>query len=68
MRSARAHISGLFTKACVEGFFAVWHYVGMMDGDIQWQVRAWPGTELRKCVWYDHFFTWAVMDSEVISL
>ena len=29
----------------LEGFFAVWCYTGVMDGDIQWKVWAWPGTE-----------------------
>ena len=35
-------------EGLLEGFFAVWHYAGMMDGNIQWQVRAWTGTELRE--------------------
>ena len=55
-------------KGLLESFFVVWHYAGMMDSNIQWQVRAWPRTEFRECVWYDHFLTWAVMDCEVISL
>ena len=52
----------------LKSFFVVWHYLCMMDSDIQWQVRAWMRTELRECVWYDYFFTWVVMDCEVISL
>ena len=55
-------------EGLLESFFAVSHYVGMMDSDIQWQVRAWTRTELRECVWYDHFLTWAVADCEVVSL
>ena len=55
-------------ESLLESFFAVWHYVGMMDGDIQWQVRVWPETESRECVWYDHFLTWVVTDCEVVSL
>ena len=35
-------------EGLLESFFAVWHYAGMMDSNIQWQVRAWPGTELRE--------------------
>ena len=55
-------------KGLLESFFVVWHYAGMMDSNIQWQVRAWLRTESRECVWYDHFLTWAVMDCEVASL
>ena len=55
-------------EGLLESFLAGWHYAGMMDSDIQWKVRAWPGTELRECVWYDHFLAWAVMDCEVVSL
>ena len=55
-------------KSLLEGFFVVWCDAGMMDTDIQWKVGAWSGTEAREHVWYDHFFTWAVMDCEVISL
>ena len=58
----------IIDEGLLQSFFVVWHYVGMMDGNIQWQVRAWPRTEWRECVWYDHFFTWAVMDCEVVSL
>ena len=52
----------------LESFLVVWHYEGMMDSDIQWKVGAWPGTELRDCVWYDHLLAWLVMDCEVVSL
>ena len=55
-------------KGLLEGFFVVWHYVDMMDSNIQWQVWAWPGTESRECVWYDHFLTGAVTDCEIVSL
>ena len=55
-------------KGLLEGFFVVRCYVGMMDSNIQWKVGAWLGTESRECVWYDHLFTWAVMDFEVVSL
>ena len=55
-------------KGLLKGFFTVWCYVGMVDSNIQWKIWAWPGTESRECVWYDHFFTWAVTDCEVISL
>ena len=48
----------------LESFFVVWHYVGMMDSDIQWQVRAWLRTESREFVCYDHFLTWEVMDCD----
>ena len=41
-------------EGLLECFFVVWHYVGMMDSNIQWKVRAWLGTELREYVWYDH--------------
>ena len=58
----------IIDEGLLESFFAVWHYVDMMDGDIQWQIGAWLRTESRECVWYDHFFTWAVADCEVISL
>ena len=58
----------VINKGLLKGLFAVWHYVGMMDGNIQWKVWAWLGTESRECVWYDHFFTWAVMDCEIVSL
>ena len=52
----------------LESFFVVWHFAGMMDSNIQWEVRAWPGTEWREHVWYDHLLDWAAMDCEVISL
>ena len=55
-------------EGLLEGFLAVWHCVGMMDSNIQWKVGAWPGTESRECVWYDHFLAWAVKDCEIISL
>ena len=55
-------------ESLLESFIVVWHYVGMVDSNIQWKVGTWPKTELRECVWYDHFLTWAVMDCEVISL
>ena len=55
-------------EGLLESLFVVWHYVGMMDSDIQWKVGAWLGTELREHVWYDHFLAWVVMDCEVISL
>ena len=58
----------IINEGLLEGFFAVWHYAGMMDSDIHWQVRAWPRTESREFIWYDHFLTWVVMDCEVISL
>ena len=48
-------------KGLLESFFAVWHYVGMMDSNIQWKVWAWQGTELTEHVWYDHFLAWAIM-------
>ena len=47
-------------EGLLEGFLAVWCYVGMVDSNIQWKVGAWLGTELRECVWYDHFLAWAV--------
>ena len=55
-------------KGLLENFLVGWHYVGMVDSDIQWKVKAWLGTESRECVWYDHFLAWAVTDCEVISL
>ena len=55
-------------EGLLESFLAGWHYVGKMDSNIQWKVRVWLGTELRECVWYDHFLAWAVMDCEVVSL
>ena len=55
-------------EGLLESFFVVWHYVGMMDSNIQWKVGTWPGTELREHVWYDHFLAWAVMYCDVISL
>ena len=58
----------IIDEGLLESFFAVWHYAGMVDGDIQWQVRAWLRTELRECVWYDHFLTWEVTDCEVVPL
>ena len=58
----------IIDKVLLESFFAVWHYVGMMDSNILWKVGAWLGTELREHVWYDHFLVWAVMDCEVIFL
>ena len=58
----------IIDEGLLESFFAVWHYVGMMDGNIQWQVRAWQWTESRKHVWYDHFLTGSVTDFEVVSL
>ena len=27
----------IIDEGLLESFFAVWHYVGMMDGNIQWQ-------------------------------
>ena len=47
MRLARAHIFWIIDKGLLESFFVVWHYVDMMDGNIQWQFRAWLRTELR---------------------
>ena len=58
----------IIDEGLLESFLAVWYYAGMVDSDIQWKVRAWLGTESRKCVWYDHYLAWAVMDCEVISL
>ena len=58
----------IIDEGLLESFFAGWHYVCMVDGNIQWEGRTWPGTESRECVWYDHFLAWAVMDCEVISL
>ena len=58
----------IIDKGLLKGFFAVWHYAGMMDSNIQWEVRARLGTEWRECVWYDHFLTRAVTDCEVVSL
>ena len=58
----------IIDEGLLESFFVVWHYMGMMDGNIQWQVRAWTRTESRECVWYDHFLTWAVTDCEIISM
>ena len=55
-------------EGLLKSFLAGWCYVGMMDSNIQREVGAWPGTESRECVWYDHFLAWAVMDCEVISL
>ena len=37
-------------EGLLKGFFVVWHYAGMMDGNIQWPVRAWMRTELRVCL------------------
>ena len=68
MKLARAHISGSFTKACWKASLWSGMMQGMMDSNIQWKVWAWPGTESREFVWYDHFFPWAVMDCEIISL
>ena len=58
----------IINEGLLESFFVGWHYAGMMDGNIQWKVRAWPGTVSRECVWYDHFLAWTVTDCEVISL
>ena len=55
-------------EGLLESLLAGWHYVAMVDSDIQWRDGAWPGTELRELVWCDHFLVWAVMDCEVISL
>ena len=49
-------------EGLLESFLVGWCYAGMVDSNIQWKVRAWLGTELRECVWYGHFLTWAVMD------
>ena len=40
----------IIDEGLLESFFAVWHYAGMVDGDSQWQVRVWLGTESRKHV------------------
>ena len=37
-------------EGLLESFLAVWCYAGMVDSDIEWKVRAWPGTELRVCL------------------
>ena len=58
----------IIDEGLLKGFFVVWHYADMVDGNIQWKVWAWPGAESREGVWYDHFLAWAVMDCEVISL
>ena len=58
----------IIEEGLLESFLTGWCYVDMMDGDIQWKVRAWLGMDSRECVWYDHFLAWAVMDGEVISL
>ena len=55
-------------EGLLESFLVGWHYAGMMDSDIQWEVGAWLGTESRECVWYDHFLAWVVTDCEVVSL
>ena len=48
----RAHISGITDEGLLESFLVVWHYVSMMDSDIQWKVGAWLGTESKVClVW-----------------
>ena len=58
----------IIDEGLLESFLVGWHYVGMIDSNIQWKVGAWPETELRECVGYDHFLTWVVMDCEVVSL
>ena len=58
----------IIDEGLLESFLVVLGYAGMMDSNIQWKVGAWPRTESRECVWYDHFLTWAVMDCEVVSL
>ena len=58
----------VINKSLLESILVGWHYAGMVDSNIQWEVRAWPGTESRECVWYDHFLTCAGTDCEVISL
>ena len=58
----------IINKGLLKSFFAVLHYAGMMDSDIQWKVRAWSVTESREHVWYDHFLAWAVTDCEIVSL
>ena len=45
----------IIDEGLLESFFVVWHYVGMLDSKIQLKVGAWPGTELREHVWYEHF-------------
>ena len=38
----------IIDKGKLESFFAVWHYVAVLDGNIQWKVRARLGTESRE--------------------
>ena len=55
-------------EGLLESFLVAWHYEGMMDSNIQWNVGAWLGTESRECVWYGLLLAWVVMDCEVVSL
>ena len=58
----------IIDEGLLESFLVGWRYVGMMNSDIQLKVWAWPGTESKECVWYDHFLAWVVTDCEVVSL
>ena len=49
-------------------FLQVWEQVRMMNGNIQWDVRARTWTEAREGIGQDHFPTGAVMDNVVIAL
>ena len=35
-------------EGLLESFLMGWHYVGMMDSDIQWNIGAWPGTGMKR--------------------
>ena len=40
----------IIDEGLLESFLAGRHYVGLMDSDIQWKVRAWLGTESMECL------------------
>ena len=68
MMSVRACISASLTKVLVKCFLLVWGQVSMMNGNVQWDVRARTWTEVRKSVRQGHFLTRAVTENVVRAL
>ena len=47
MSGERSHF-WVTDEGFLESFLVGWHYVGMVDSDIQWKVRAWPGDWIQR--------------------
>ena len=55
-------------ESLLKCFLLVCRQVGVMKGNVKWDVGARTWTEVREGIRQDHFLTGAVMDDVVISL